>query len=180
MQVDCHTFYTEYATFMQIQPIKQKNVPEAAKATALLQCLSEHLVFANVVVTDGAASESHCLFKVVLPDLWHRIILFHLLQKWYEVPSCKASKAAAEQKRVNVKTWIKKRDRRSTDHGWWVGLPLPLPADLILNALPDGQLTCPLADLCKICSREAIGHLCQEVQVHILTKKKNNNNYKIR
>lgn len=81
MQVDCHTFYTEYATFMQIQPIKQKNVPEAAKATALLQCLSEHLVFANVVVTDGAASESHCLFKVVLPDLWHRIILFHLLQK---------------------------------------------------------------------------------------------------
>ena len=112
MQVDCHTFYTEYATFMQIQPIKQKNVPEAAKATALLQCLSEHLVFANVVVTDGAASESHCLFKVVLPDLWHRIILFHLLQKWYEVPSCKASKAAAEQKRVNVKTWIKKGQKK--------------------------------------------------------------------
>lgn len=54
-------------------------VPEAAKATALLQCLSEHLVFANVIVTDGAASKSHCLFKVVLPDLRYGIILFYLL-----------------------------------------------------------------------------------------------------
>lgn len=56
-----------------------ENVPEAAKATALLQCLSKHLIFANVIVTDGATSESHGLFKVVLPDLWHRIILFNLL-----------------------------------------------------------------------------------------------------
>lgn len=54
-------------------------VPEAAKATALLQCLSKHLIFANVIVTDGATGKSHCLFKVVLPDLWYRIIFFHLL-----------------------------------------------------------------------------------------------------
>ena len=93
--------------------------------------------------------------------------------RFWELPLCEASKAAAEQKCANVKRWIK-RDRRSTDHGWWVGLPLPLPANLVLNALPDGQLTCPLADLCEICSREAIGHLCQEVQVHILTKKLEN------
>lgn len=28
------------------------SVPEAAKASALLQCLSKHLIFADVVVTD--------------------------------------------------------------------------------------------------------------------------------
>lgn len=70
-----------------------------------------------------------------------------------------------------VQMWkYKQEDRTSTDHGWWVGLPLPLSADLILDALSDGQLTRPLADLCKICSGKAIGHLCQEVQVHILSK----------
>lgn len=56
-----------------------KTIPEAAKASALLQCLCEHLIFANVVVTDRATSKSHRLFKVILPDLWHRIILFYLL-----------------------------------------------------------------------------------------------------
>lgn len=55
-------------------------IPEAAKATALLQSLSKHLVFANVIVTDGTTSKSHCFLKVVLPDLWHRIVLFHLLR----------------------------------------------------------------------------------------------------
>lgn len=51
----------------------------------------------------------------------------------------------------------------STDHSRGVGLPLSLSADLILDALSDGQLTRPLADLCKVSSRETIGHLCQEV-----------------
>lgn len=64
---------------MTFKILYEMKVPEAAKATALLQCLSEHLVFANVIVTDGAASKSHCLFKVVLPDLRYRIILFYLL-----------------------------------------------------------------------------------------------------
>lgn len=59
----------------------KKNKPETAKASALLQRLRKHLIFANVVVTDGATSESHRLFKVILPDLRHWIILFHLLQK---------------------------------------------------------------------------------------------------
>lgn len=60
-------------------------------------------------------------------------------------------------------------DKTSADHSWWVGLPLPLSADLVFNALPDGQFTRPLADLCEISSREAVGHLSQEVQVHILS-----------
>lgn len=55
------------------------NIPEAAEATALLQCLCKHLIFANVIVTDGATSESHRLFKVIFPDLRHRVILLHLL-----------------------------------------------------------------------------------------------------
>lgn len=54
-------------------------VPEAAEATALLQCLRKHLIFADVVVTDGATGESHRLLEVVLPDLWHGIVLLHLL-----------------------------------------------------------------------------------------------------
>lgn len=62
--------------------------------------------------------------------------------------------------------------RGATDHGRGVGLPLPLSADLALDAFSDRQLTRSLADLCKIGSRKAIGHLCQEVQVHILLKKR--------
>lgn len=64
-----------------------------------------------------------------------------------------------------------KRERSVTDHSRRVGLPLPLSADLALDAFSNSQFTCPLADLCKIGSRKAIGHLCQEVQVHILLKK---------
>lgn len=61
--------------------------------------------------------------------------------------------------------------RSATDHGRRVGLPLPLSADLALDAFSDRQLTRSLADLCEIGSRKAIGHLCQEVQVHVLLKK---------
>lgn len=60
----------------------------------------------------------------------------------------------------------------ATDHGRRVGLPLPLSADLALDAFSDRQLTRSLADLCEIGSRKAVGHLRQEVQVHILFKKK--------
>ena len=55
-------------------------LPEAAEASALLQRLGEHLVLADVVVTDGAASEAHSLLKVVFPDLRNRVILLHLLR----------------------------------------------------------------------------------------------------
>lgn len=58
----------------------------------------------------------------------------------------------------------------ATDHGRRVGLPLPLSADLALDAFSDRQLTRSLADLRKIGSRKAIGHLCQEVQVHVLLR----------
>lgn len=76
------THYTKLiftAANIKIDTICQ-TVPEAAKASALLQCLSKHLIFADVIITDGATGESHCLLKVILPDLWHRIILFHLLE----------------------------------------------------------------------------------------------------
>lgn len=61
------------------QKLNDAKVPETSKASALLQRLCKHLIFANVVVTDGATGESHRLFKVILPDLWHGIILLHLL-----------------------------------------------------------------------------------------------------
>lgn len=44
--------------------------PEVPETSALLQSLSKHIVFADVVVADGATSDAHGLFKVVLPDLW--------------------------------------------------------------------------------------------------------------
>lgn len=53
--------------------------PEVSEASALLQSLSKHLVLADVVVTDGAPSESHGLFKVIPPDLRNRIKIFILL-----------------------------------------------------------------------------------------------------
>lgn len=64
----------------QLNTYKYQNIPEAAEASALLQCLSKHLVFADVIVADRATGESHCFLKVVLPDLWHRVILFYFLQ----------------------------------------------------------------------------------------------------
>ena len=45
-------------------------LPEAAEASGLLQHLSKHFIFADVVVADRATSKSHRLFKVVLSDLW--------------------------------------------------------------------------------------------------------------
>ena len=45
-------------------------VPEVSKTPALLQSLSKHLIFADVIVTDRATSKTHRLLKVVLPDLW--------------------------------------------------------------------------------------------------------------
>lgn len=56
-----------------------KTSPETAKASALLQGLCEHLIFANVVIADGAAGKAHGLLEMVLPDLRHWVILFHLL-----------------------------------------------------------------------------------------------------
>ena len=58
-----------------------------------------------------------------------------------------------------------------TDHSGGVCLSLPLPADLVLDALPDGQFARPLADLCEVGAGEAVGHLGQEVQVHILLRR---------
>lgn len=54
-------------------------VPEAAEASALLQGLCKHLIFADVVVADGAAGKTHGLLKVILPDLGHWVVLLHLL-----------------------------------------------------------------------------------------------------
>ena len=45
-------------------------VPEASKTSALLQSLSEHFIFADVIVTDRTTSKSHRLLKMILPDLW--------------------------------------------------------------------------------------------------------------
>lgn len=56
-------------------------VPEVSKTSALLQSLSKHFIFADVIVTDRAASKSHRLFKVVLPDLWDWIKVFILQPK---------------------------------------------------------------------------------------------------
>lgn len=74
--------------------------------------------------------------------------------------------------KVNPEGFCGEEQWDGTDHGRRVGLPLPLSADLALDAFSDRQLTRSLADLCQIGSREAIGHLCQEVQVHILLKKR--------
>lgn len=60
-------------------PSSEKFSPEAAEASALLQGLCKHLIFADVIVADGATGETHGLLKVVLPDLRYWVILFHFL-----------------------------------------------------------------------------------------------------
>ena len=47
-------------------------------------------------------------------------------------------------------------------------LSLPLPLDVSLNVLPDCQLASTLADFSQVSSREALGHLGQVGQVHLL------------
>lgn len=74
------------AAFFMTRTETKKNVPETAEASALLQRLCKHFIFANVVVTDGATGKTHGLFKVILPDLGHGIVLFNLLKnKWIPV-----------------------------------------------------------------------------------------------
>merc|ERR1719219_2299419 len=46
--------------------------------------------------------------------------------------------------------------------------PLLLPPDLSVDALPDGELAGPLADLGQISPGETLGHLSQEGQVNLL------------
>lgn len=56
------------------------NSPEVgSEAAALLQRLREHLVLADVVVGDGATRELHRLLEVRAADLWHRVLLIHLI-----------------------------------------------------------------------------------------------------
>lgn len=62
-------------------------------------------------------------------------------------------------------------DKLKSHHCRRVGLPLTFPSDLILNGLTDGQFTGSLTDLSQVSTRKAIGHLGQEVQVHVLHKK---------
>ena len=47
-------------------------------------------------------------------------------------------------------------------------LSLLLPPDLGVDALPDGELAGPLADLSQVGTGESLGHLGQEGQVHLL------------
>ena len=47
-------------------------------------------------------------------------------------------------------------------------LSLLLPPDLGVDALPDGELAGPLADLGQVSTGEALGHLGQEGQVDLL------------
>lgn len=59
--------------------VKVTNLPEVlSEATGLLQSLSKHLVFANVIVRDGTTSKLHCLLKVGTCNLRHWIVLVHL------------------------------------------------------------------------------------------------------
>lgn len=53
-------------------------VPEVSKTSALLQSLSKHFIFADVIVTDRAPGKSHCLLEVVSSDLWDWIVVFIL------------------------------------------------------------------------------------------------------
>ena len=47
-------------------------------------------------------------------------------------------------------------------------MSLLLSPDVGINALSDGELAGPLADLSQVSAGEALGHLGQKVQVHIL------------
>lgn len=59
-------------------------------------------------------------------------------------------------------------EKMQTHHGRWVGLPLPFPPNFTLDGFTDGQLASALANLCQVSSREAVSHLSQELQIHIL------------
>lgn len=50
------------------------------KSSALLKCLAEHFVFANVLIGNGSASEAHSFFKMLLGhlgDVIAAVIDFH-------------------------------------------------------------------------------------------------------
>lgn len=49
-----------------------------AESSRLLQCLSEHFVFADVIVGHGTASVFHCFLEVSASDFWDRIVFIHL------------------------------------------------------------------------------------------------------
>lgn len=46
-----------------------------SKSTTLLQCLCEHLIFSNIVITDGATSEFHCFLEVGTSDFWYWVFV---------------------------------------------------------------------------------------------------------
>lgn len=46
-----------------------------SKSTTLLQCLCKHLIFTNVIITNGATGEFHCFFKVTTSDFRYWVLV---------------------------------------------------------------------------------------------------------
>lgn len=98
-----------------------------------------------------------------LPQDENKVLQLHALRKSPLIP---------EDDRGTHHTsdmWVG-RAQCPTHHCRRVGLPLTLSPDLTLDGFTDGQFAGTLANFCQVSSREAVGHLSQEIQVNILEK----------
>lgn len=118
-----------------------------SKSTTLLQCLCKHLIFTNVIITNGATGEFHCFFKVTTSDFWYWVL-------------------------VGLKVYIKKLvfsqnllyGRLTYIHSsCWFVCPFTFTTNLCFDGLSNGQFTCTLANFCQIGTRESLCNLCQVV-----------------